>query len=63
MFSGTDFLLHFLRQICQPNLRKLIATAKPTADEMHGIKHYMIGFLPADKTYSVADYVLSLIHI
>ena len=34
-----------------------IATAKPTADEMHGIKHYMIGFLPADKTYSVADYV------
>ena len=34
-----------------------IATAKPTADETHGIKHYMIGFLPADKTYSVADYV------
>ena len=34
-----------------------IATAKPTADEMHGIKHYMIGLLPADKTYSVADYV------
>ena len=34
-----------------------IATAKPTADEMHDIKHYMIGFLPADKTYSVADYV------
>ena len=37
--------------------RQELATAKKPADEMHGIKHYMIGFLPADKTYSVADYV------
>lgn len=34
-----------------------IATAKPTEAEMHGIKHHMIDFLPADKTYSVAMFV------
>ncbi|HZJ77740.1 MAG TPA: tRNA (adenosine(37)-N6)-dimethylallyltransferase MiaA [Clostridia bacterium] len=33
-----------------------IATAKPTLDEMHGIKHHMIDFLETDKKYSVAQY-------
>ena len=34
-----------------------IATAKPTKEEMDGIPHYMMNFLPPDKTYSVASYV------
>ena len=34
-----------------------IATAKPTQEEMCGIKHHLIDFLPADKSYSVAMYV------
>lgn len=34
-----------------------IATAKPTAEEMGGIKHFLIDFLPTDVRFSVADYV------
>lgn len=34
-----------------------IATAKPDENEMQGIRHHLIGFLPADKTYSVAMFV------
>ncbi len=34
-----------------------IATAKPTAEEMQGIVHHLIGFQPIDKKFSVAEYV------
>ncbi len=34
-----------------------IATAKPTLEEMDGIKHHLIGFQPIDKKFSVAEYV------
>ncbi len=34
-----------------------IATAKPTTEEMQGIPHYLIGFHPIDKKFSVAEYV------
>lgn len=34
-----------------------IATAKPDIDEMQGIRHHLIYFLPCDKSYSVADFV------
>ncbi len=34
-----------------------IATAKVTEEEMRGVKHHLIDFLPADKIYSVSDYV------
>lgn len=34
-----------------------IATAKPTAHEMQGIPHHLIGFQPIDRKFSVADYV------
>ncbi len=33
-----------------------IATAKPTADEMCGIPHHMMDFLPPDEPFSVAAY-------
>ena len=33
-----------------------IATAKPDAEEMGGIPHYLIGFLPPSHTYSVAQF-------
>ena len=33
-----------------------IGTAKPTIEEMQGIKHYMIDFVSPDERYSVADY-------
>ena len=33
-----------------------IGTAKPTTEEMQGIKHYLIDFVSPDKRYSVADY-------
>ncbi len=34
-----------------------IATAKPTAEEMQGVPHHMMDFLPPDKSYSVACFV------
>lgn len=33
-----------------------IGTAKPTIEEMQGIKHYLIDFVSPDKRYSVAEY-------
>ena len=33
-----------------------IGTAKPTKEEMQGIKHYMIDIISPDERYSVADY-------
>ena len=33
-----------------------IGTAKPTIEEMQGIKHYLIDFISPDERYSVADY-------
>ena len=33
-----------------------IGTAKPTPEEMQGIKHYLIDFISPDERYSVADY-------
>lgn len=33
-----------------------IGTAKPTKEEMQGIKHYLIDFVLPDERYSVADY-------
>ena len=34
-----------------------ISTAKPTHEEMDGIPHHLIGFLPRDRAFSVAEYV------
>ena len=34
-----------------------IASAKPTAEEMQGIPHHLIGFLDPKQSFSVADYV------
>lgn len=34
-----------------------VATAKPTIEEMQGIKHYLIDFLEPETDFSVADYV------
>ena len=33
-----------------------IGTAKPTLEEMQGIKHYLLDFVEPDKRYSVAEY-------
>ena len=33
-----------------------IGSAKPTKEEMQGIKHYMIDFVSPEKRYSVAEY-------
>ena len=33
-----------------------IGTAKPTTEEMQGVKHYLIDFVSPDERYSVADY-------
>ncbi len=33
-----------------------IATAKPTADEMQGVPHHLIGFVEPDEPFSVAKY-------
>lgn len=33
-----------------------IGTARPTADEMQGIPHHLLGFLPLSEAYSVARY-------
>lgn len=33
-----------------------IATAKPNADELSRVRHHLIGFLPADESFSVAKY-------
>lgn len=34
-----------------------IGTAKPTADEMKGVPHHLMGFLELSQEFSVADYV------
>ena len=34
-----------------------VATAKPTPEEMRGIKHHLIDFLPVTEKYSVARYI------
>lgn len=34
-----------------------IATAKPTEEEMQGIKHHLVDFVEPDRDFSVADYV------
>ncbi|MGN0590193.1 tRNA (adenosine(37)-N6)-dimethylallyltransferase MiaA [Ruminococcus sp.] len=34
-----------------------IATAKPTAEELAAVPHHLIGFLPPEQSFSVADYV------
>lgn len=34
-----------------------IGTAKPTAEEMHGIPHYMISIVEPDRGFSVGEYV------
>ena len=34
-----------------------IATAKPTLEEMQGIPHHLLSFVPMNKGFSVADYV------
>ena len=33
-----------------------IGTAKPTQEEMQGVKHYLIDFVSPNERYSVADY-------
>ena len=33
-----------------------IGTAKPTIEEMQGIKHYLLDFIEPDKRYSVAEF-------
>ena len=34
-----------------------IGTARPTASEMDGVPHHLLGFLPLSQEFSVADYV------
>lgn len=34
-----------------------IGTARPTVEEMDGVPHHLLGFLPLEETYSVARYV------
>lgn len=34
-----------------------IGTAQPTPEEMQGVPHYLVGFLPPEERFSVADYV------
>ena len=33
-----------------------IGTAKPSTEEMQGIKHYLLDFVPPEERYSVAQY-------
>ncbi len=33
-----------------------IGSAKPSVEEMQGIKHYLLDFIEPDKRYSVAEY-------
>ena len=53
---------HFSGQVVSADSMQIyekmnIATAKPTDDEMQGIKHHLIGFQPIEKKFSVAEYV------
>lgn len=34
-----------------------IATAKPTPEEMQGVRHHLVDFLPVEETYSVARFI------
>lgn len=59
---GVDLAKHFNAEIISADSMQIyqgmqIATAKPTAEEMDGVVHHLIDFLPPDGTYSVAKFV------
>lgn len=58
---GVDIARHFDGEIISADSMQIyremqIATAKPTTEEMAGIPHHLMGFLPPDQTYSVARF-------
>ncbi len=59
---GVSLAKHFDGEVISADSMQIyqgmdIATAKPTAEEMCGIPHHLIGFLPPDQTFSVAQFV------
>ena len=59
---GVDLALKFNGEVVSADSMQLyqgmsIATAKPTKDEMQGVPHHLIDFLPPEERYSVARYV------
>lgn len=60
---GVDIAKHFGGEVISADSMQIykdmdIATAKPNEDEMNGIPHHLIGFLPPEETFSVAQYVV-----
>lgn len=59
---GVDIALKFNGEVVSADSMQIylgmsIATAKPTLEEMRGIPHHLIDFLPPEQGYSVARYV------
>ena len=59
---GVSLAKHFDGEVVSADSMQIyqgmdIATAKPTAEEMCCIRHHLIGFLPPDQTFSVAQFV------
>lgn len=59
---GVDLAKHFNAEIISADSMQIyqgmqIATAKPAKEEMCGVKHHLIDFLPPDCSYSVAMFV------
>lgn len=59
---GVDIALKFNGEVVSADSMQIylgmsIATAKPTLDEMRGVPHHLIDFLPPEQGYSVARYV------
>ena len=59
---GVSLAKHFDGEVISADSMQIyqgmdIATAKPTAEEMCGVPHHLIGFLPPDQTFSVAQFV------
>lgn len=59
---GVDLAKRFDAEIISADSMQIyqgmkIATAKPDAEEMQGIPHHLMDFLPSDQTYSVAKFV------
>ena len=59
---GVELALRFGGEVVSADSMQIysgveIATAKPSPQEMRGVPHHLIGFLPVSGAYSVADFV------
>ncbi len=59
---GIDLALHYGGEIVSADSMQVytnmpIASAAPTEEEMQGVKHHLVGIIPSDRKFSVAEFI------